>query len=61
MSVSHSLSRVGGKAHLRELAQQAEGDGSRSTAYLQNEGAAWGSHSIGPLGHLFQHPLNQFL
>lgn len=49
------------RVHLQELAQQAKGDGSRSAAHLQNEGAALGSHCTRPLGHLLQHPLNQFL
>lgn len=48
-------------AHLREVAQQAEGDGARAAAHLQDEGAALGSYHTGPLGHLLQHPFNQFL
>lgn len=48
-------------AHLGQLAQQAEGDGSRPTAHLQDEGAALGSHRTGLLGHLLQHPLDQLL
>lgn len=57
--------RVGWKdaqaAHLGEVAQQAEGDGARAAAHLQDEGAALGSSHTGPLGHLLQHPFNQFL
>lgn len=48
-------------AYLRELAQQAKGDGTRSTAHLQDEGAILGSLHMGHLGHLLQYPFNQLL
>lgn len=48
-------------AHLGKLTQQAEGNSSRSTAHLQDEGAPLGSHHTGAPGHLLQHPFNQLL
>lgn len=65
-TVSTSLSAQGGwrdaeDAHLGQPAQQAEGDSSRSTAHIQDEGATLGFHRMGLLGHLLQHPVNQLL
>lgn len=64
--MSASQSAQGGwrdaeEAHLGQLAQQAEGDSSRPTAHVQDEGATLGFHRMGLLGHLLQHPANQLL